>query len=169
MTKKWLSLLTVIVWISTASYATTVERLDLDDLVRKAGSIVVGKVTNSRTYWSAGGKIILTTYTVEVEENLKGRPARSVELTTIGGRIGNVELHVSGMPSFEKEEKAVVFVENTGAYQTVVGLGQGKFTVVNDEVSNNVNGLAFPDGRSATRLKMPLESFKRRIRSLAQQ
>ena len=169
MTKKFALLLSLIVLLPAAAYATTVERLDLDDLVRKAGSVVVGKVGASRTYWSADRKIILTTYTIEVEENLKGRGARSIELTTVGGTIGNVELHVSGMPAFEKDEKAVIFVENTGAFKTVVGLGQGKFTVMNDEVSNNVQGLAFPDGRSARNMKMPLAAFKRQIRSLARQ
>ena len=154
---------------SISTYATTVERLDLDDLVRKAGSIVVGKVSHSRTYWSADGKIILTSYTVEVEENLKGGTARSIELTTVGGKIGNVELHVSGMPAFERDERAVIFVEKSGVFKTVVGLGQGKFTVSNDEVSNNVEGLAFPDGRSARNLRMPLATFKRQIRSLVQQ
>ena len=40
-----------------------------------------------------------------------------------GGKIGDLELFVSGMPSFETGENAVVFVEKSGAYQVVVGLG----------------------------------------------
>ena len=167
MTKRFLitSVLALIL-LTTFSYATSVERLALDDLVKKADKIVVGRVSSSRTYWSDNGKLILTNYTIEVDENIKGQPSRTVELTTIGGRIGTLELHVSGMPSFEKGENAVIFAEQSGAYETVVGLGQGKFTVTNGEVSNNVHDLSFPDGRPGKTMRMPLEDFKSRIRTI---
>src|SRR5688572_26694731 len=111
-------------------HATTVERLDLEGLVKKSNKIVIGKVVDSRTNWGgASGRLILTTYTLEVEESIKGQRSSTLELTTVGGKIGNLQLHVSGMVSFDKGENAVVFVENSGAYSTVVGLGQGKFTI----------------------------------------
>ena len=148
------------------TFATSVERLGLEDLVKKARTIVVGKVTASRTYWSADRKFILTDYTIAVDESVKGQAPRSMSITTVGGKIGDLELYVAGMPSFAKGEDAVIFVEQTGAYQTVVGLGQGKFTVTNGEVANSVSGLSFPDGRPGNSVSMPLESFKSRIRSV---
>jgi len=155
-----------ILLITTFSKATTVERLNLDDMVKRAHKIVVGKVRNARTYWSDNGKLILTTYTMEVEEAVKGPFSGTLELTTIGGQIGGVILHVAGMPSFVNGESAVVFVEESGAFSTVVGLDQGKFTVTNGEVSNSVSDLAFPDGRPGKPLKMPLATFKRQIKSI---
>src|SRR5688572_6478776 len=157
MTKTQFTLIVVLILsISAVSFATTVERLGLDELVKKSSRIVVAKVIDARTHWGGGnGRLILTTYTLEVEESIKGQAARTVELTTIGGKIGNLQLHVAGMASFEKGEKAVVFMENSGAYSTVVGLGQGKFTVTKDEVSNDVTGLAFADGLPAKNVKMP--------------
>jgi hypothetical protein len=152
--------------ITTFSQATTVERLSLDEMVKKARKIVVGKVSKSRTYWSNNGKLILTTYTMDVEEAVKGPISRTLELTTIGGQIGDVILHVSGMPFFVNGESVVVFVEESGAFSTVVGLDQGKFTVTNGEVSNTVSDLAFPDGRPGKPLKMPLAAFKRQIKSI---
>jgi hypothetical protein len=86
-------------------------------------------------------------------------------VTTVGGKIGDLELHVSGMPSFQQGEDAVLFIEQSGTYQVVVGLGQGKFTVTNGEVANAIGGLAFPDGRPGRPLKMPLQTFKDQIRS----
>jgi hypothetical protein len=156
----------LILLITAFSQATTVERLNLDDMVKKAHKIVVGKVSKSRTYWSGNGKLILTTYTMEVEEAVKGPVSQTLEVTTIGGRIGDLTLHVSGMPSFVNGESAVVFVEESGTFSTVVGLDQGKFTVTNGEVSNSVSGLAFPDGRPGTPLKMPLATFKKQIKSI---
>ena len=170
MTRKRLSTLFVVclmlVTIASSATATTVERLGLEDLVKKSRNIVVGKVTGTRTYWSAGGKFILTEYTIEVGESLKGQAAREIAVTTVGGKIGDLELHVSGMPVFQTGENAVVFVEQSGAYQTVVGLGQGKFTVTNDEVSNGLHGLTYPDGRPGIPIKMPLQTFKAQIRTL---
>lgn len=152
--------------LTTLSHATTVERLNLDGLVKKAHKIVVGKVRNSRTYWSDNGKLILTNYMIDVEETIKGDAARTVELTTIGGTIGDLTLHVAGMPTFSKDESAVVFVESSGAYSTVVGLDQGKFTIANGEVSNNASDLEFPDGGFSKPTKMPLTTFKRQIKLL---
>src|SRR5262245_46825420 len=121
--------LTFLLSLSTLAQATAVERLDLDGLVKKSDRIVIGKVRSSRTYWSSNGKLILTNYTIDVEETIKGQAARTLELTTIGGTIGDLTLQVTGMPVFARDENAVVFVEKTGAYSTVVGMGQGKFTV----------------------------------------
>jgi hypothetical protein len=151
---------------ATWSHAAVVERLGLEDLVRKAHTIVVGKVTGSRTYWSADRKYILTDYTLDVNESLKGRPGRSLSITTVGGKVGDLELYVSGMPAFQKGEDTVVFIEQSGAYQTVVGLGQGKFTVTNGEVANRVVGLSFPDGRPGNSLKLPVQTFKSQIRTI---
>jgi hypothetical protein len=156
--------LLLVLFLTAVCQATTVERLNLDGLVKKANRIVVGKVRSSRTYWSNNGKLILTNYTIDVQETMKGQARSTVELTTIGGKIGDVTLHVSGMPVFAKGEDAVVFVENTGAYSTVVGLGQGKFTVTNGEVSNSLADLEFPDGTPSKPTKMPLASFKRQIK-----
>ncbi len=158
--------LVLIFLITTSSHATTVERLNLEDLVKKANKIVVGRISDSRTFWSDNGKLILTSYTIEVGETIKGQASRTVELTTVGGRVGDLVLHVSGMPSFAQGEDAVVFIENSGSYSTVVGMGQGKFTVTNGEVSNNVTGLAFPDGRPGKPLKLPLDNFKSQIKQL---
>ena len=167
MTKKpILAAVNLVLFIANFSYATTVQRLDLEDLVKKARLIVAGKVTNSRTYWTGDGKLILTSYTIQVDESVKGQASHTVEVTAVGGKIGDLELQVSGMPSFQKGENAVVFIEQSGAYQTVVGLGQGKFTVTNGEVANTVGGLSFPDGQPGKTFRMPVENFKNQIRSI---
>jgi hypothetical protein len=158
--------LCLILVITTSSYAVTVQRLNLDDIVKKAHAIVVGKITGKRTYWSTDRKLILTDYTIAVGERIKGNTGPSTTVTAVGGKIGDLELYVSGMPSFKQGEEAVVFLEQSGSYQTVVGLGQGKFTVTNGEVANNVGELSYPDGRPGNPVKMPLQSFKAQIRTI---
>ena len=153
----------VIFTILNSVWATSVRRMSFDDLVKTAHSIVVGDVVGSRTYRSADGKLILTSYSINVQETLKGGAAQTVTVTTIGGRIGDTILHVSGMPVFESGEKAILFLEDSKSYTTVVGLNQGKFSVSNGEVSNSMIGLSFPDGLSNKPIKMPLDEFKRQI------
>lgn len=144
-------------------YATSVQRLSFDDLVAKAQSIVEGSVSNTQTFRSSDGKLILTNYTIQVEESLKGSNKKTIILTTIGGRIGNTVLHVSGMPVFQTGEKAVLFLEQAGTYTTVVGLNQGKFTVSNGQISNSVAGLSFSDGGPGNPVRMSVGEFKRQV------
>jgi hypothetical protein len=154
----------VICVLSGSLYATTVRRLSFDDLVRKAEVIVAGQVIDSRTYRTSDGKLILTSYTVRVGDNLKGKTPPMLTITTVGGKVGDTMLRVFGMPQFQAGENTVLFLERSGAYTTVVGLNQGKFSVSNGEVSNTMTGLSFPDGSTGKVLKMPMAEFKRQIK-----
>jgi hypothetical protein len=148
-------------------HATTVRHLSFDDLVAKAEVIVTGQVIDSRTYRTGDGKLILTSYTVQVGENIKGKAPATLTVTTVGGKLGNTVLRVSGMPQFQAGENAVLFLERSGAYTTVVGLNQGKFSIANGEVSNTVTGLSFLGGNAGNAgkaLRMPVDEFKRQIK-----
>jgi hypothetical protein len=75
-------------------------------------------------------------------------------------------LHVAGMPVFKPGEDAVVFVEQAGAFETVLGLGQGKFSVREGQVSNSVSSLTFSDGQPARSVNMQLEVFRAQVRAI---
>jgi hypothetical protein len=144
--------------------ATSVRRLSFADLISTAQFIVEGNVVSSDTYRSSDGKLILTSYTIRVQESLKGNPQPTVTVTTVGGRIGNTILHVAGMPVFKPGDNAILFLELSRSYTTIVGLNQGKFAVSNGEVANSVSGLSFPDGAAGKAVKMSLDEFKRQIK-----
>jgi hypothetical protein len=164
--KRVILLFIAILTITLSSFATTVERLTLDDMVRKAHTIVHGKVRSSSAHWSADHRVIVTTTTIDIEETIKGGVAKTIELTTLGGKVGNLTLVVPGMPAFQSGEDAFLFVENVGTFKTVVGLSQGKFSVRSGRVSNTTSGLSFADGRQGdVPLSMGLEDFKRQIRN----
>jgi hypothetical protein len=148
--------------------ATTVRSLDLDGLVATASTIVVGTVESSRTHWGAEGRLILTEHTIRVEETLKGAPSGAVRFTTVGGTIDDLTLHVSGMPVFETGEEAVVFLEEAGAYRTVVGMGQGKFSIEAGVVRNDLTDLAFAGSPDPEPILMDLGAFRDEIRRRVQ-
>jgi hypothetical protein len=163
-----LAVCAVFVLLSTTAKATTVERLSLQDLATRSQSIVQGIVRGSRSYWGPNGKLILTNTTIEVTESLKGQSPRTVEVTTVGGRIGDTILHVAGMPSFAPGESTIVFVEKSNGYNTVLGMEQGKFTVANGEVASTPSELNFVDGKPARISRMPEQVFKSQIRSMVE-
>src|SRR5713226_2270914 len=111
MMKRPLSAAFLILGFLTSAQATTVRRLSLDDLVAKAEVIVTGQVIDSRTYRTPDGKLILTSYTVQVAENIKGKTSLTLNVTTVGGKVGDTILRVSGMPEFQPGESAVLFLE----------------------------------------------------------
>jgi hypothetical protein len=160
--------LVLVCWFgsSVSSFGTTVERLTLEALANRAGRIVEGTVRGSRSYWSSNRKLILTTTTIEVDDAIKGRSTRSIEITTVGGQVGDAVLYVAGMAKFRPGESTIVFVEESGVYLTVLGLAQGKFSVSNGQVSNSTADLTSPDGRSLRPFSMPVQTFKSEIRSI---
>ena len=164
MKLRWIAVFAVL--LSWPLHATTVKRLDFDGLVATAHTIVVGSVENSETYWGPERRLILTRHTIQVEEMLKGARASTVDVTTIGGTLDGITLYVSGMPVFTEGEDTVVFLE--GPYQTLVGLGQGKFSVEDGIVSNDISNLEFVGDQTVTPLRLPLGVFldevRRRVR-----
>jgi hypothetical protein len=164
MKRSVLLLVTLLLGCLATLQATSVRRLNFDELIASAHSIVEGSVVSSNTYRSIDGKLILTSYTINVQESLKGNTPQTVTVTTVGGRIGNTILHVAGMPAFQPGDRAVLFLEQSKSYTTIVGLNQGKFAISNGEVSNSVNGLSFPDGAAGKSLRMPLDEFKKQIK-----
>ena len=118
---------------SQAAFATTVQKLSLQDLTKRSDSIVMARVTDAVSAWDAGHKEIYTTYTLQILNSVKGRKGEStVTIRQIGGTVDNIASIVPGMPSFKKGEQVVVFLtqKDAAGYPWVMGLQQGKYTVV---------------------------------------
>lgn len=149
---------------SSAFLGTTVERLSLDDLTFKAHTIVRGRVLDVTSRWDNERRFILTETRVDVGEVWKGSAARVISLTTIGGRVGDTILQVSGMPAFASGEEIVVFLEKKRELNIVLGLSQGKLRVQGDEVRGSVDGLEFLDGRTGGPVRMSVKELRTRVR-----
>lgn len=106
--------------------ATTLERLDLDEMIRKSTEIVRGRV--SATGSVRRGSLIFTQATVSVTERLKGAGPPSVQVNIPGGIHGNERLTVSGAPRLREGYEYVLFLwtGKSGVTQ-VLGFSQGVF------------------------------------------
>lgn len=124
--------------------ATSVLRLNLEQMVDRAGSIFRGTVLDVRSgsIEVGGGQLPTTTYTLRVEERFKGtfeKEAATVEITMVGS-IKNVSTRVgdhekfSVLPEVPRLSVGADYLLITTApsplgLSTTVGLGQGAFSL----------------------------------------
>lgn len=113
-----------------ASLATTVEKLTFDQVVERADSVVVAKVTGKSSAWDAHRRI-WTTVTFNVEEVISGNPdGRTITRKFLGGEVNGLTMKVGEMPVFNVGEKVVLFsYDKQGLYCPLVGWNQGKYIV----------------------------------------
>jgi hypothetical protein len=154
------------------AFATTVQKLTLQELTKKSESIVMARVDDAVSSWDAAHKEIYTYFTLSVLQPVKGsKGTTTITLRQIGGTVGNIASVVPGMPSFRKGEEVVVFLtqKDAAGYPWVMGLQQGKYSVMTAKngvkmVRNDLAGTEFltkSGGRveATTAPDMPLNAF----------
>jgi hypothetical protein len=152
--------------------ATTVQKFTLSDLAKKSESIVLARVEDQSSRWDDNHKEIYTFITLHVLEPVKGAKGETtITLRQLGGSVDNLISVVPGMPTFRKGEEVVLFLspKDGAGYPWVMGLQQGKYTVVTDangikHVRNDVDGLKTlaPNGtvsEAKVSTEQPLSAF----------
>jgi len=152
--------------------ATTVQKFTIQELAKKSDAIVMAKVEDQSSRQDASNKEIYTYITVSVLESVKGaKGEKSITIRQLGGSVGNLISAVPGMPSFKNGEEVVLFLsaKDRAGYPWVMGLQQGKYSIVTDEsglkhVRNELDGLQMlsPDGstsESKVSSEQPLGAF----------
>jgi hypothetical protein len=160
--------------MSSAAFATSVEKFSLRDLASKSRSVVVARVTSSESRWDGGE--IYTYTTIRVSEGLKGaRKGQTIVVRQIGGQVGDLASIVPGMPSFKSGEEVVLFLSanDKAGHPWVMGLEQGKYTIASDNsgkkrVRRNTSELNLVDRGSdvtgALPEEAPLDLFLNEVR-----
>jgi hypothetical protein len=156
----------------TPLLATTVTKMELHELVSLSDAIVQGRIESVEARWE--DRLIYTYASVTIDDPLKGERRRALLIRQPGGRIGSLNVSVSGVPQFRTGDEVIVFLRNRqdGTFE-IVGLSQGKYDIVNNFAVSNTSGLTLVDSKTGTiseraiEAKTPLESFKSKIRELA--
>ena len=101
----------------------------LRERARDAGRVVVARILDVRGQFESnrfGDQLIVSHAVLEVLETLKGAPVPVVNLAIEGGTVGDLTLRVSDLPSLEKGERAVFFLDATASGEYVPhGRGHG--------------------------------------------
>jgi len=146
--------------ISPSNALSQSARAATEDLAQRADVVVVGKVTEVKSKWTADRSRIYTNVTVLVNEHIKGDASRqSVVIATPGGEVDGVGEVYSHTARFKTDEQVVVFaaVDQQGQLR-VVGGDEGKLIVKRDEMT----GLQTVSDRE------PLGVFTTRLRTIVQ-
>lgn len=121
------------------SRADLVIDLSVDEMARASSVVVHGTVTRVDAAWDDSRTRIFTEVDIDVSSYLSGQGPDQVRIRQVGGRVGDVELRVTGQPSFAVGEEVVVFLEPDGSGSpdrwVVVCMAAGKFTVTYDRTT----------------------------------
>ena len=129
--------------------ATKVMRRNIQELVSMGDQIVVGKVVHVSDGIDAQN-VPYTEVTIAVSETPKGTASGSytfrqfglIKPRDMGNGLTNLNVTPSGWPTYAQDEKVVVFLYKQAPWtglRTTVGLMQGKFTIKDGFVANDIN------------------------------
>lgn len=159
----------------SSSTSGMMERYNLDKLVSLSDSVVIAEVVDilpSRWNTQNGEKstvndgtshIIYTDVTIKIVEYLKGSLGNTTDNTTIvrtmGGMVGQDKQYVEDQPSYNVNEKVLIFLKNDSDPRTVdignkhfvtTGSMQGKITMpANNEVIIGDTKMSLEEAKTA--------------------
>jgi len=130
------------------AHAMNMEKQNLVNLLSHADSILVGTVTDKTDGFYEG--LPYTEITVSVGQNIKGDFGKSYTFRQFGlikprsmgnGRV-NLMVTPEGWPTYAKGEQVMLFLNKPASqtgFQTTAGLTQGKFTIRDGKIANNID------------------------------
>jgi hypothetical protein len=160
--------------------ASVIIKLDLPQLVGRADVIFVGKAIRAQSHWSEDRRHIVTDVTFQVERAVRGTRVRdTVVVRSLGGAVGGLGMRISGSPTFNVGDQALLFTDVQAGHRSVTGMAQGVFRLSREpsgkvlvrQVLGRGLGLArrTPSGalelikESSPPAPQPLESFVKQV------
>jgi hypothetical protein len=166
--------------------ATTLRRVGLDDLTATNGTIVVGKVLESHSYWNPERTFILTDARIATGEVLKGRAGGDLEITVtlLGGSVDDRTTLIVGGAQLQPGRSYVLFLNGgtlpgVEARYTLRDHCQGAFDIVAAKDGSGLRAVSqakdhplMPDARGSVDAPggmdgLPLQVLKQAVRSAA--
>lgn len=119
------------------AHATSVKPPAFEELVNGADYVVRARVTAVEavaTPRPGGRPRIHTKVTLEVVETIAGTAPSPLVLTLLGGRVGDVELRVEGVPEFAVGDEDVLFVHGNGrTFFPLYAVMHGRYRIKRDD------------------------------------
>ncbi|MCX7957668.1 MAG: hypothetical protein N3B13_01305 [Deltaproteobacteria bacterium] len=159
----------VSVLLSFYVYGSTFVYMELSDITERSDAIVRGTVKDTESVYNEERTKIFTYSVIDVKETFKGKVPPVVRVRTFGGRVGDINMKVPGMPEFKKGEEVFLFLRKNEDFWHVTGMIQGKYTVDKDEsgkefLKNDFKNVIFKKVNSDNKLEdMRPEEIKDRF------
>jgi hypothetical protein len=118
----------IALWLAATAGATTIERMPLAKMAQAATVIVRARCMGNSVLRDAGE--IWTVTSFQVQETWRGDAPTQITVRLLGGSMGKITSHVSGVPRFRPGEDVVLFLAPTkrGDF-SVVSWQQGTFRI----------------------------------------
>jgi hypothetical protein len=124
----WAFFLCGLVLLVLGANATTLARLELQDLATKSTAVARLRCLTAKSEWDKGE--IWTETKFEVVQREKGSLPKTVTIRLLGGRVGHVQSHVDEVPVFQAGEEVYLFLWNRESQPySVLGWSQGTFRI----------------------------------------
>ncbi|MBE3071997.1 MAG: hypothetical protein IMZ67_03400 [Acidobacteria bacterium] len=161
-----------------SAQATVLVPGTLDELVRDARVVVVGRVVEVRAQWAEGRRRVESVVVVEANGYLKGDFGPRLAFKVPGGEIGRYRSVTVGAPVFRDGDEVVLFLDADGpALPHLVGFSQGVLRIVRDRLTGRAMVLAPPADAAGTapqavtrgdasRTPAAIDAFAARVRAM---
>lgn len=171
--RSFLPLFLVLLLGAGAAAATTLARMNLDELAAAAHVVVRARCLGNETRWERGEIWTFTSF--EVIETLKGAVPRLLTVQLLGGQMEHLISTVDGVPRFRAGEEVILFLERTPANDfCVTSWAQGTFRIRRDahtgqeRVTQDSSRLAVYDPaarefQTKGVRDLPIEVFRQRV------
>lgn len=163
--------------LSLPAAASTFIHKTQKELVRESAAVVQGRVISTNSYWNSTGQAIVTDAMIRVEDTILGDAPTVVIVRTFDGTVGGHTIEAHGFPTFQTNERLLLFLEpETEGAARVAGYQQGQYRIVVDKNGVEIAVPTFEgetllvtrDGRRPAAAKaLPLETLKASIRDEA--
>gem|GEM_PF-741188 len=134
---------------STAVVSATFIPLSLEKQMENADGVLKGQFKGLEYRKISDNKIITeATFSIIKSAGIKQSEIvnkNNFKVIYPGGKWQNLDYRVSGAPSFQPNEEAVLILKKTSLGYTVKGLGMGKYQVVKNEDSEYYKSSVFPN------------------------
>lgn len=169
----------MLAWLALALFsgavadATTIARMSLAQLAQAAPLIIRARCGANYVAQDAGEIWTFTSF--QVEETWRGEAPPQITVRLLGGTMGDITSHVSGVPQFRPGEDVILFLQPTkrGDF-SVVSWEQGTFRISRNPADTAAyltqDTASFATFDPATRQfratgirHMPLESFRAQV------
>ena len=155
--------------LSSVSWATTLERLSLDEMIQKSTTIVRGTVGAMSA--RQRGSVIYQEVQIRVVERLKGAGGATADVLVPGGVLNGVRQTFSGVPQLSQGSEYVFFLWTGSRGSTqIIGLAQGVFRLsLDSKGAAQVQRAAITEGVGASieAIAMSLDALRERVRRVA--
>lgn len=162
--------------------AATFIDMEIPELVAESEAVIEGRVIETESFWDEKGLVIVTEAVIQVDEAIVGKSEKQIRVRVPGGEVGGYIIQAPGFPTFERDERVVVFVHrpDTGdglrdEALRVTGHPLGKYRVVEEgglrmarpTVDSNVLLVSPSGGRTEAPRALSLDRLKEDVRDAA--